>query len=60
MHELYPDGLMGYDRIGDVYFKKEMYEESLKYYQMFLERQPMNPRILNIVAAIKKEMTRKE
>lgn len=60
MHKLYPDGLMGYDRLGAVYFKKEMYLESLKYYEMFLEKQPENPRILNIIDAIKKEMTKTE
>ena len=60
MHELYPEGLMGYDRIGEVYFKKKMYEESLKYYQMFLDKQPKNPRILNKVAAVKKEMNKEK
>jgi predicted alpha/beta superfamily hydrolase len=56
MNELYPEGLMGYDRIGDVYFRKGMYVASLKYYQMFLEKQPKNPRILNKVAAIREEI----
>jgi len=56
MHELYPEGLMGYDRLGEVYLKKEMYRESLKYYGMFLEKEPMNPRVLNIVDSINKEM----
>lgn len=60
MHELYPEGLMGYDRIGDVYRKKEMYEQSIKYYEMFLEKQPKNPRIVNMIEAIKKEMVEKE
>ena len=59
MHELYPEGLMGYDRIGDVYFRKEMYKESLKYYLMFLEKQPKNPRILNKVTSIRGEINKK-
>lgn len=58
MHDLYPDGLMGYDRLGSVYYKMKMYEQSLRYYQMFLEKQPKNPRILKIVAKINKEMTK--
>jgi len=60
MHELYPEGLMGYDRIGEVYLKKEMYNESLKYYLMFLEKQPENPRILNKVTAIRGEINKKK
>jgi len=60
MHALYPEGLMGYDRIGDVYHKKGMYLESIKYYQMFLDRQPENPRIVNMIKAIEKEMAEQE
>lgn len=60
MHLLYPDGLMGYDRLGTVYAKKEMYEEALKYYHMFLDKQPENPRILNIIDSINKEMRKEE
>jgi hypothetical protein len=56
MHELYPDGLMGYDRMGDILFRKKEYEKSLKYYQLFLKKQPKNPRILNKIKTIKEEL----
>ncbi len=56
MHELYPEGLMGFDRLGDVYRQKEDLQKSLKYYGGFLKFQPENPRIKSIIEEIMGEI----
>ena len=49
MHKIYPEGLMGYDRLGGLYSKKGDIIQAIKYYKGFLERQPENPRIISIL-----------
>ena len=53
MNELYPMGLMGYDRLGSVYNKLGKSELAIKYYEMFLKIEPDNPRIKTIIEEIK-------
>jgi predicted alpha/beta superfamily hydrolase len=55
MHELYPEGLMCYDRLGSVYYKLGQHDLAIKYYQMFLEIEPGNPRIKSIIKEIETE-----
>ncbi|MBL7110622.1 MAG: tetratricopeptide repeat protein [Bacteroidales bacterium] len=55
MHELYPEGLMGYDRLGSVYYQLGKPDLAIKYYKMFLNKEPDNPRIKGIIEGIKAE-----
>ncbi len=52
MHELYPKGLMGFDRLGSVYRQLGKPELAIKYYKMFLNVEPGNPRIKGIIKEI--------
>ena len=56
MHELYPEGLMGFDRLGSVFYQKGEPGKALEYYNMFLERQAGDPRVTAIVEQITEEM----
>jgi len=60
MNQLYPEGLMAYERIGNVYYQTGKPDLSLKYYRMFLDREPENPRIKAIVEKIKEELENNE
>jgi predicted alpha/beta superfamily hydrolase len=55
MYELYPEGLMAYDRLGSVYYQIGELDKALEYYDKFLERQAGDPRVKSIVEGIKKE-----
>ena len=59
MYELYPEGLMGFDRLGGVYRNLGELDKSIKYYEMFLEKQPDNPRFVNLIKEIKEEQKNK-
>ncbi len=56
MHELYPEGLMGLDRLGSLYRQKGEYALALEYYRSFLEKQAGDPRVSAIVKSLEKEV----
>ena len=56
MKHLYPEGLMAYDRLGDVYYRTGRLEHSLRYYQMFLDKEPGDPRVKGIIEKINTEL----
>ena len=46
---------MGYDRLGSVYYQLGKPDLAIKYYKMFLNKEPDNPRIKGIIEGIKAE-----
>lgn len=52
MLEEYPNSLMAFDRLGDVYNKIGKYDLAIKYYEKFLEVQPGNLRVKGIIEKI--------
>ena len=52
MLEGYPNSLMAFDRLGDVYNKTGKTDLAIKYYEKFLKMQPGNPRVKGIIEKI--------
>lgn len=53
MDELYPNGLMGPDRLGTIAFKQKEFNLAIEYYEKFLEGEPDNPYALSMINKIK-------
>ena len=54
MDELYPNGLMGFDRLGTIAFKQQEYDLAIEYYEKFLDVEPGNPYAKSMIKKIKK------